>query len=252
MTLDVSNSRVVPEPLSPFSATAFAAFLVALAAGALPLAVTHDVEPAAQYARGGLFPAVLALAAALSDREANVREAAAGALWKSGKASEPTRAKLVAVLDDPDPNVVAQAAGALQSIGMKADELVEPRRRVFASPEASLTSRFLVSRNLYGKEPAAKLVEPMVAFLERSSLAKGNFTRHDIELAEEALKRIAKTQDRTLIPPLMEGARNVKAGQPILLQVQASQATTGAGRVGFSVPPSAIHVFDADTGTRLN
>jgi hypothetical protein len=66
VTLDVSNSHVVPEPLSPFSATAFAAFLVALAAGALPLAVTHDVEPAAQYARAGLFPAVLGLAAALS------------------------------------------------------------------------------------------------------------------------------------------------------------------------------------------
>ncbi|MEP7360119.1 MAG: hypothetical protein ABI744_00935 [Chloroflexota bacterium] len=66
LTLDVSNSRVVPEPLSPFSATAFGAFLIALAAGALPMAVTHDVEPAAQYARAGLFPAVLALAAALS------------------------------------------------------------------------------------------------------------------------------------------------------------------------------------------
>ncbi|MDL2335008.1 MAG: hypothetical protein QFC55_03120 [Chloroflexota bacterium] len=66
LTLDVSNGRVVPEPLSPFSATAFAAFLVALAAGALPLALTHDVEPAAQYARAGLFPDILALAAALS------------------------------------------------------------------------------------------------------------------------------------------------------------------------------------------
>jgi hypothetical protein len=66
LTLDVTNSRVVPEPLSPFSATAFAAFLVALAAGATPMVVTHDAEPAAQYARAGLFPDVLALAAALA------------------------------------------------------------------------------------------------------------------------------------------------------------------------------------------
>jgi hypothetical protein len=65
-TLDVSNGRVVPEPLSPFSATAFAAFLVALAAGAAPMVVSHDPEPAAQYARAGLFPDVLALAAALA------------------------------------------------------------------------------------------------------------------------------------------------------------------------------------------
>ncbi len=113
---------------------------------------------------------------------------------------------------------MAQAAGALQAIGVKSEALAEARKRVFNSPEASLTSRFLVARNLSGKEPAAKLVEPMIEYLERSSLAKGNFTRHNIELAAEALKRIAKSQDRTLIQPLMDGARNVRAGQPILLE----------------------------------
>ncbi|MEP7378621.1 MAG: hypothetical protein ABI725_03565 [Chloroflexota bacterium] len=66
LTLDVANARVVPEPLSPFSATAFAAFLVALAAGALPLALSQDIEPGAQYAGAGLFPDILTLAAALS------------------------------------------------------------------------------------------------------------------------------------------------------------------------------------------
>lgn len=66
LLLDTSTARVVPEPLSHFSATAFAAFLVALAAGALPMALTRDIEPQAQYARAGLFPDVLALAAALS------------------------------------------------------------------------------------------------------------------------------------------------------------------------------------------
>jgi sn-glycerol 3-phosphate transport system ATP-binding protein len=42
------------------------------------------------------------------------------------------------------------------------------------------------------------------------------------------------------------------AGQAIVLQVQASHVAQGAGKVGFSVPPSAIHVFDAGTGGRLN
>ncbi len=42
------------------------------------------------------------------------------------------------------------------------------------------------------------------------------------------------------------------AGQAIILQVQASHMAQGAGKVGFSVPPSAIHVFDAETGSRLN
>jgi hypothetical protein len=66
VTLDLNTASVVPEALSPFSAMAFAAFLIALGVAALPLAFTHDIEPAAQYARAGLFPDILTLAAALS------------------------------------------------------------------------------------------------------------------------------------------------------------------------------------------
>jgi sn-glycerol 3-phosphate transport system ATP-binding protein len=42
------------------------------------------------------------------------------------------------------------------------------------------------------------------------------------------------------------------AGQTIVLQVAASHPASGAGKVGFSVPPAAIHVFDGATGSRLN
>ncbi|HUP83577.1 MAG TPA: hypothetical protein VM284_05235 [Candidatus Limnocylindria bacterium] len=66
LVVDTSVPRVVPEPLSDFSATAFAAFLVALGAAALPMAVTNDIEPQVQFARAGIFPDVLALAAAAS------------------------------------------------------------------------------------------------------------------------------------------------------------------------------------------
>ncbi|MCA3587866.1 MAG: sn-glycerol-3-phosphate import ATP-binding protein UgpC [Methylocystis sp.] len=42
------------------------------------------------------------------------------------------------------------------------------------------------------------------------------------------------------------------AGQAIILQVQASHAAAASGKVGFSVPTTALHVFDATTGNRLN
>jgi sn-glycerol 3-phosphate transport system ATP-binding protein len=42
------------------------------------------------------------------------------------------------------------------------------------------------------------------------------------------------------------------AGQPIIMQVQTAHLAQGSGKVGFSVPPSAVHVFDAATGSRLN
>ncbi len=42
------------------------------------------------------------------------------------------------------------------------------------------------------------------------------------------------------------------AGQTVVLQVPTSHAATGSGRIGFSAPPEAIHVFDSETGARLN
>jgi sn-glycerol 3-phosphate transport system ATP-binding protein len=41
-------------------------------------------------------------------------------------------------------------------------------------------------------------------------------------------------------------------GQAVIMQVQATHGADGAGKVGFSVDPSSIHVFDAGTGNRLN
>ena len=177
---------------------------------------------AAEWLGGRNTPdAIAALAAALSDRDAKVRQAAASALWKSAKASEPARPQLLAALEDPDPNVVAQAAGALQAIGMKEEALIAARQRVFSSPEASLSSRFLVSRNLIGREPVTTLLEPMVEYLEKSATSRGNSRDHNVELAQQALARLAKTQDRSLVAPLMEATRNAKAGQVILLKTIA-------------------------------
>jgi hypothetical protein len=65
LTLDLTNGRVVPEPLTPFSARGFAAFLAALGLGTLPLLVSRRAAPGVEYARTGLYPIVLILTAAV-------------------------------------------------------------------------------------------------------------------------------------------------------------------------------------------
>lgn len=61
-----TDGAVFPEPLGVFTTRAFAAFFAALALGAFPLMFTRDPEPCAQYARAGLYPIALILAAAVS------------------------------------------------------------------------------------------------------------------------------------------------------------------------------------------
>jgi HEAT repeat protein len=177
---------------------------------------------AAEWLGGrGDAASIAALGAALSDREAAVRQAAASALWKSEKAALPARAALEAALDDADPNVVARVAGALQAVGVQAEALVPARKRVFAAPGATLDSRFLVARNLIGHEPAPALVEPMHAYLTRSAAAPRDSGRHNTELARKALERIAKAQDRAAIPPLAAAAREDRPGRAVVLETLA-------------------------------
>jgi HEAT repeat protein len=160
---------------------------------------------------------------ALSDPDARVRETAASGLWSIEKDAEPARAQLTAALDDPDPNVVARAAGALQALGVKEKDLVAPRQRVLNSREASDSSRFLVSRNLIGEEPAIRLLYPMLTYLEVN--ARGNTgsatdpRRDNVELARDALERLVKkTQDRSLIEPLVTEMQKERETQAILLR----------------------------------
>ena len=187
-------------------------------------ALAKDPDPkerleAARWISGRKEPVfIAALAGALSDGDARVREEAARGLWKAEKAAEPARSVLMKALDDPDPNVVAQAAGALQMIDVSAEDLVAARKRVFNAPAATLSSRFLVARNLIGHEPLPRLLEPTVAYLENAANAKGHFTRHNIELGEKALERFVKTGDRSLVAPLEEAARRARASQVLVLR----------------------------------
>ena len=167
--------------------------------------------------------AVAAFAGALGDSDARVRRAAASKLWSAEKRAEPYREQLVKVLDDPDVNVVAYAAGALQAIGMKESELVVPRKRVLGAPEASVSARFLVARNLVGYEAPVKLVGPMLVYLEQNSEGyTGTITdprRDNIELAQKALERLVKnTKDRALIPPLWQALVETRTAQVPLMR----------------------------------
>ena len=163
--------------------------------------------------------AVMAFAAALSDTDARVRQAAASQLWDSGKRAEPYRPQLTKALDDPDANVVAYAAGALQATGIKEAELVAPRKRVLTAPEAAPNARFLVARSLVGHEAPKNLVGPMIAYLEQQTQVPGDRNRNNIELVEKALERLVKnTRDRAVIPPLWEALTETRTANVQLMR----------------------------------
>ena len=156
--------------------------------------------------------AVAALAAALSDRDARVRQAAASGLWKTGKKAQAAKPQLLAALDDADPNVVARVTGALEAIGMKEAELVAANKRVFNAPDASVDSRFLVSRSLVGREPNVKIAEAQLAYLVDNAASGSDAGKHNTGLAEEALAGLAKkTQDPAVGAALVQAARSARA-----------------------------------------
>lgn len=182
---------------------------------------------AAAYLGSFDYPEVIAaLTVALEDPDARVRAAAAGALWKTGKAAEPARATLLKALDDPVPSVVIRAAGALQTLGVTQATLVPARKHVFDAPGVSNTDRYMAARGLIGQVPSLPLLAPILEFLERSAVprkASGHSMaeRESFEGAASALERLARTQDRSLIAPLMEAMRSSRNIQSALLKALA-------------------------------
>ena len=175
--------------------------------------LTHQNDP----------ESIAALAGALSDPEGAVRQAAASGLWSAGEKAASFKPQLAKALDDPDANVVAYAAGALQAMGTKEAELAPARKRVLASSDANITSRFYAARNLVGYEQPQKLLEPMLAYLERN--ARGYTGRstdpqeRNVRLVENALGHLVKeSRDRALIVPLVEELERAKAGQTVLIK----------------------------------
>ena len=164
---------------------------------------------------------------ALSDRDARVRRAAASQLWSAEKKAEPYRPQLTKALDDPDANVVANAAGALQATGVEEKELAAARKRVLAAPAASVSSRFLVARNLVGYESPGLLVGPMIVYVEQNTRdytgSVGDRNRGNVELVEKAMERMVRvTKDRALIPPLSKALAETRRGQIPLMKALAA------------------------------
>jgi HEAT repeat protein len=187
----------------------------------------RDRAQAADYLGGFEYANVIAaLGAALADPDAQVRAAAAGALWKSGQVSAPTRAQLTLALDDPAPAVAIRAAGALEMLGMPAAELVPVRQRVFAAAGMPGSDRYMAARGLVGFAPAPMLLAPVLEFLERAAVprpssAQSIAERESYEGAVRTLDRLVKTGDRALIFPLDSGLRVARYSQPAVLEAMA-------------------------------
>ncbi len=89
--------------------------------------------------------------------------------------------------------------------------LAPPRRRALAGGDVSV--RFLAARGLIGTDPPALLLSPVLDYLDRQAERRRDpktdsrgrdAAEHDQELAEKALARLVETQDRALVPPLVE------------------------------------------------
>jgi len=110
--------------------------------------------------------AVAALAGALADEDARVREAAAGSLWETGEAAAAARPALQRALGDPEPAVRVRAAGALEAIGADPVTLVEARRSV--ARDGDWFDQAMAARDLIGDVPPAELVGPVLDSIRRT------------------------------------------------------------------------------------
>ena len=177
------------------------------------LAKDRDIEDRVDAARflGGFDnpEAVAALAKALSDPADPVREAAASALWKTGKGAAAAKPELQKALGDPSAAVVARAAGALSYMGVEDAELADAWRRALEGASDQYTS-FIAARGLIGIDPPAKLAPPILAYLGQNAEAAANPVpgrtslddTKSAETAAKALERLLKKDAAPILPQL--------------------------------------------------
>jgi HEAT repeat protein len=153
--------------------------------------------------------AVAALAKALSDPDASVREAAASALWKTGKGAAAAKPELQKTLGDREAAVVARAAGALSNMGVPDAELAEAWRRALEGARDGATA-FLAARGLIGIDPPDKLAPPILSYLARNAedavrpgaRRQGYDDSKSAEAAAKALEHLLKENAARLLPLL--------------------------------------------------
>lgn len=155
--------------------------------------------------------AVAALAKALSDSEASVRQAAASALWKTGKAAAAAKPDLQKALADKDVGVLARVAGALASMGVPEKELVDAWRRALEGARDDSTA-FVSARALIGIEAPEKLAPFILTYLSKNAeeAARGHKGRSNLddtrsaEAAAEALERLLNEKAVAPVLPLLD------------------------------------------------
>jgi uncharacterized protein len=182
--------------------------------------VSERVSAAEWLGRIGVEEAIDPLIGALADRDAGVREAAAGALWDASKVAKPAIPALRNALTDAEPAVVIRAAGALISLDVPEEELADPLRRVLR--EGDTTDKFLAARALIGIETPSTLVEPIVDYLDLNDpkVKSENWSarRDNFDAGRKALRSLVRTKERDVIAPLViELRRTPSATVPILV-----------------------------------
>lgn len=153
--------------------------------------------------------AVDVLIAALSDKDAMVRRAAAGGLWDASEVSRKAIPALRIALTDPETAVVMRAAGALISMDVEPKEIAAPLRLVLDQGDS--VDRFLAARALIGIESGEKLAEPILNYMRSNTPPREkNADYRTIAAREEnykagakALMSLARTQDRKILPDLI-------------------------------------------------
>ena len=173
--------------------------------------------------------AVPPLVAALADPAAEVRKAAAGALWKLHKLAEPARPALRKALDDPDTGVALNAAGALDALGVAPAELKATYERGLTSRDPD--ERFIAARGLIGVAPGTRLLPIILEDLRRQAASPGSM---NLRMAAAALDELVATGDRALVPPsldaLSDGAVAVRRA---IVNAYSTDAQASAFVTGF-------------------
>jgi HEAT repeat protein len=209
---------------------------------------------AAHWLGGRKDPAAVdALAKALSDPDASVRQAAASGLWDTGKDALAAKPELQKTLADPEAAVVARAAGALAAMDVPDAELAPAWRRALEGARDDATA-FVSARGLVGIDPPLRLAPPILTYLAENAhdaahprAGQSNLNDRDsAEAAAKALERLLKKDAAPVLPLLDETVRKTpEAGRYVF---------SALGRVK-TLPPGTVdlalaHTRSSDPDTR--
>jgi len=170
-----------------------------------------------------IVEAVDFLIAALSDKDASVRRAAAGGLWDASKVSQKAIPALKVALTDPETAVVMRAAGALISMDVEPKEIATPLRLVLDQGDS--VDRFLAARALIGIESGEKLTEPILNYMRANTPPREknadyrtiSARQENYKAGAKALMSLAKTQDRKIIADLVTRLEDTaRTAEPVL------------------------------------